>query len=833
LRRSVAEQNVDSKAVAEASTQEIVTFYNDRPGDTKDIPLPTSIPAPLLQTIGESFKHSIIDFLQRPVRAAVVSWGTGSTALTELVHLDLPADYLTNQMVARKVEGFVGIRATCVVRVVLNAQRFQQGRLLLTYFPQGQVNPYRMQQSKRSLTLATQLPRVEMDCATSTEAILRIPYVSTTTHYNIVDDSGPNGDFHLLVYSPLVAPTGSSTADIAVYTHLEDIDLEFPTYAVPQMDSTPPADGFDDVIADVQVGNISESEAAPISSTLGKVAKVATAISGIPTIGSFAKGVAWAAATAAKVASTLGWSKPNDNAAVTFVKQVPYKYSTNVMGKDHSTNLAFMPDNQVEAMSIGPTQLDEMSFDYVKRIPAYFKTVSWSTSEAVDTVLYSLDNRPINYSADRLVATSVTNKTVYDCVPFAYVANFFHLWRGSVTITLKFVKTEFHTGRLLIWFRPGTLANPTTTEMSYIHRDIVDLKTANEYTFTIPWAAPTEWLQVKHMPSGTVTFQDTNGRWGITVLSPLVAPATVSTSISILVEASAGPDFELAMPQSSPALFPLYEIPAIGGMMALDGEEGEEVVADVQGVGELLEEREKTGTITTTVDPIGGSDLHSPGLACEKYTVGESFRSIRSLMKRFCLWAYFDNAQSWSCWRPSFPTPSTIVPGNDIVLSGFYYDPITIFGPMYAYRRGGMRLKVHKRGTTEVNQTVYALQHWFPTTTGFTAKSAGNPFSSLPPDSHLINVCFPSLEGGTEVQVPHYSMTHSNINFMNSELTALTSDPRYLQMNGVVLSASTNWNSNTFAHVMRAGADDLDYGFFVGVLPLTASSNVVTGTNAW
>ena len=42
-----------------------------------------------------------------------------------------------------------------------------------------------------------------------------------------------------------------------------------------------------------------------------------------------------------------------------------------------------------------------------------------------------------------------------EMVPAAYCASMFAYWRGSVDFVFKFVKTDFHSGRLMFVFNPG------------------------------------------------------------------------------------------------------------------------------------------------------------------------------------------------------------------------------------------------------------------------------------------------------------------------------------------------------------------------------------------
>jgi len=129
--------------------------------------------------------------------------------------------------------------------------------------------------------------------------------------------------------------------------------------------------------------------------------------------------------------------------------------------------------------------------------------------------------------------------------PINYLSYNFTYWRGSIKVRMSFVKTIFHSGRLLVTFHPVvncpsgvTYSAADTTAML---RMIVDIRDADELEFDIPFYAPSNYLLTDEH-SGILQVQ---------VLTDLRVPETASPVVSVLVSYSGGDDFELALPKAS------------------------------------------------------------------------------------------------------------------------------------------------------------------------------------------------------------------------------------------------------------------------------------------
>jgi hypothetical protein len=179
------------------------------------------------------------------------------------------------------------------------------------------------------------------------------------------------------------------------------------------------------------------------------------------------------------------------------------------------------------------TAVDEMDFSYITQIPAWFNTFNWASATVADSIIATYSVTPNQY----FLATGY-----YNYPPVAFVAQHFNAWRGSIVFKFKFVKTEFHSGRLSFEFSPTS--NPAfvgPSNPAYVDRQIVDIREIDEVTVQVPYISTTPFVHLTEII----------GRLSVRIVDPLVAPSAVASNITILVEVCAGPDFEVSMPSTT------------------------------------------------------------------------------------------------------------------------------------------------------------------------------------------------------------------------------------------------------------------------------------------
>lgn len=600
-------------------------------------------------------EQGIRDFLRKPQLLDTVTWATSDLFEATLYSVQ-PSTTLTSVAVwANKIEGYTMVRGRPCLTVMHNATPFQAGKLIAHFVPAnaGAVNYI------ATMCQCTQHPNQELDCR-DPAIDLEVPYIAPTDWFAI-DDSGlscPWGTFYLDVLSPLsVGVSAEDSVNVSIFLHWEDFELAGPI--VPQSG-----------VRRQKYQTIEEAEAATglkLSDGLRTVAKASSTLGEIPMLAPVAIPVSWAADAAAAIASFFGFSKPARDPPTDVNARIAARHTHSCDGDFVGPRLALRQDNRLQILdNISIRKEDEMSFEFLKSVSCYVGRFSWSVSDSAGDNLYQTGLGPRSHSQTYTQTRNSKVLTMKAAHPVHYLARFFRHFRGSIRLTFKFVKTQFHTGRVQVSFTPlrSPVTLPSVSTGTLALRQIVDLTVNDEVTIDFPFMQPLAYLKT----------DEYMGIVKVDVLNELRAPETVADNMDVLVYISFGKDFELQAP---------HNVPSGASMIPITIESGE---WQPEGVHE----------------PLGG---HGTGAPSTEYSVraqGEHFSSVRQLLVRFS--NFYTNsapqasgARIWPWFigfaRQDNTTGSLVSQG---VLGGDIFSYLT---PMYAFYRGGVRLMI-KPGLT-------------------------------------------------------------------------------------------------------------------------------------
>lgn len=687
-----------------------------------------------------------------------------------------------------KMKGIFSIRADLKVTIHFNANRFQAGRYILGFFPTGGDTQYCTAfyaMHKFSITTVTQLPHVQFDLNCESSATLYIPWSSAfEAVYNTSAVENDVGRIFIYPYRSVVTTAGTSTVPYSVYVSYHNV--HFGGLTVPQSGLIVPKRKKKDVLTE-EVKNTGV-----ISGGLAVGARISTALSTVPLLSSIATPTSWVLDALSRAAASFGWSKPIVMDAPHRVVRASYPYSA--LGDQHSTAepLSLCGNNHVEIDAGFPgTDLDEMSIDYLKSVYACFGGFSWPAASAVGTLLYGQYIKPTMCTItqnDGAVPLLLSN-------PVGYMANKFSYYTGSLNFKIIFVKTEFHTGRLSIALQPlaSTSTNTAVASLAnhmYLHREIIDIAMGNEFIFNLPYVAMQPWT----LCDVPYAYLD------IRILEPLAHPATVASTIDIKYEIAGGDDLSFAVPNNilmqpvQPSSFQSNVITCI---------------------------REKK--------TLGSNVLREKNLEAESYCIGEAILSLRTLLKRGDpvtspkTLATSGNADVLDVFKGSYATSNgTVLTDSEI------FDVYNFLGHMYTYSKGGVRIKPYTFG---VNTT----QTWYASiiTPGLTG-AATNHSTAFHTTAAVSTGQYTRLySGGTgtiqmlsnvgynEFQIPMYHRMRCRVNstdMVTSSLPGTANSPTCPTRAYLYQSGSTFISTAVF---QRAGADDCNFGGFLGIPPYT------------
>jgi hypothetical protein len=748
----------------------------------------------LMQGMSDGDTHSIKEFLARPVIVRNGDWLSTMATSTGLTNVQIPLDIIqASKTISQKISGFYGFRAKAVIRLQVNCNRFQQGRLCMYFFPQQDVSKRKYNNVNGSVFYWTQLPRIDFDAATDTEVVLEVPYVSPYLALDTTTGQGTVGIVNVVVYSPLVAASGELSAEYTVWAHFEDVELLFPT--VSNNAVVPQAGGTRRMRVGASVEDESPTEG-PISSQLIKISKATNILGEIPLLSSIATPASWLSNVLARSASAMGFSVPLNLEHAAQYQQRTFSKAINVSGSDNSINMALAEDNHLELLpSFASSGVDEMSFHYSLSIPTFIATITWVDTATPLNTLYGLGTGPNSFR--------FPNAQGFDTTPTSYLANLFRYWKGSFKFKLKFVKTEFHSGRLLIAFVPGytTLPVPslTTANAAYLHKDVIDIRSLTEYEFVVPWVANRPMLEC----------QTSSGGLYISVLNELRHPDTVNNSIQIIVEQSCCDDFQFAVPNNA-LLIPYTSAPSTypQGGEALIGQ---------------MDKSSQPGTLAQ--DGLGTSSIQQiNNLSSARFAVGEFISSYRQLIKRAV--PIIRATISGSDQNVAYAAPSSIILPTYFTdtstvntnLGLTLVDYVSIITACFAFYRGSTRIRAYNPGSgTYVARAVYGVDQAI--TAGGYAPYINPMWSKLrmTPVVPTPSSVYPN----PELSIPWYGkFSHAPVLL---ELPANPPNTTYANL-GIAGFAGTE-AASTDLFLTRQAGDDFSCGFWTGSLPLLSTAN--------
>nr|WAX26101.1 MAG: RNA-dependent RNA polymerase [Army ant associated dicistrovirus 3] len=806
--------------------QEITSFADDKAVVNQEVPMESNMPKRLRNEFHDDRNHSVISFLQRPRIVQTVLW-QAQTANTQLVAFDVPTGIFST-MHRNKLDGFTSVRADAVIRVQVNAQPFQAGRLIAQVVPiPFLMGEDRVAECVRALDRKVVMHNVQLDISKQSEVTIRIPYVSPFFAFDLIAGQYEWARFVLSVYSPL-NQVSQVALQVNVWAYFDNIELGYPTLSPLYTPTEQITDQIKlNTLQDISKAVEGKGFVTQAAGVLDQVVQSgADLVSGfVPSLGSVVKPVAKVTDAAFDVYMALrdqlsfipGLSKPEPTFHGKTVLVRPTQNFGTGDGVDHGFKLAMHNMNRLDFIrNWAGSDMDELSFDYLKRMPNYISTFNYTNNSTFGTLLWSTNITPTYRSAPVQVVvgedTQIANVTIPTPTHLQYICGPFQQWRGSLIYTFKFVKTDYHSGRVEICFIPFAGASDVSaqpTRFDYVYKIVVDLREQTEVSFAVDYTSVTPYKFINHSVD-PITF---SGQWNETrawatgqlvvrAITPLqLGSNIVSSTIQCLVEVKAGDDFEVTIPVkqsflpvrnlSTPADEITDQIFATAGSRDLRSEYVEHKI-DIPSI---------TG-IVSNIPPI----TPEKALAC----VGESFGSFRTYIKRFA-WFSAKNGRYYAAYNdfnpPNLNTGIVIIDGirypwlatRSSAVQDLGFDPLMYISNMYAFFRGGVRYKYWSSGTNDLVKA--SLVGTYPRVQNVPQVMSANAYEL---NDKIIY----------EFSMPFNSPTAlAPVNYVeDAQVEDTVSSPTVM----MITNATPEEEDNQTICVARAAADDFDLGYFIG-----------------
>lgn len=597
---STTEQNVYKNLNLETET---TTQFHDATRDyVTDFSL---VQTDKTMTTADSDMYGLEKFFARPINIRNFQWVPG---VAFGINFDPWNNFFSDPRVSNRISNYKFTRGTLCMKFMINGNGFYYGRLLASYQPlrfyDSTIDP---PQNELRLSQRTQTPHIFLDPTSSQGGILKVPLLWPKNGFDLVNDNPARiGKTYLTSFGPLGhANDGTDPVSIDVWAWMEDIKLEVPTSSNANVLTPQSGDGECN-----EYKGIVSKPALAISAAAGK-------LSSIPAIAPYARATQMVSRGIGEVARAFGYSKVN-----TVQDPVPYtpRYMGNMastQGIDTSVSLAGDPKRElsIDPRTLGLPPVDELHFDFLRKVEGYIGNFTWSTGDSRGTILNEILVTP-----QQFIKEESDGVDYYHFAPTAFMSLPFEFWRGTLKFRFQVTASNFHRGRLRIAYDP--LDGPASDGDENVHLNkVVDIANERDFTMEVKWGTEWPWLYTidpkgLDPPFGTdvIGAFDTwqhNGVLSVQVMTDLTSPSSSAADIRVNVFVSAGDDFEVAFPTDTRLGTMQYFTPQSAD------EEDTSANAPVKG---------DTDFTILTSDPEGST---------QDVFFGDPFVSFRSVLKRY------------------------------------------------------------------------------------------------------------------------------------------------------------------------------------------------------
>lgn len=537
-----------------ALTKETVTFMDTVTGEHGGYDASIDVGSHADETVGVELQ----EFFARPVRIGTFTWNESDAVATS--HTYSPWNlFFTDSRVQYKLNNYAFIQCDLKVKILINSSPFYYGSMYCGYQPLPAFTPSTIitDASNRHLMLYSQRPNVWLSPQRNEGAEMTLPFLYPQNRINAqsASDMTNMGQLTFLNYTTLASANGvtGSGVTIAIYAWAENVRLSGPSVGLATQADT----------WEVQSG-ADEYGKGPVSSVATAIARTASALKSVPIIGRFATATEIGASAVSSIAKLFGWTNVPVIADVMPFRNTPFPpmASTEIGYPIDKLTIDSKNELTVDPAAIGMKSDDELAIATLVQKETYLTSTSWTTAQAVDTILFSSRVTPIMFDVN-----SGANTATSYYAPMAWVGALFANWRGDVIFKFRIVASQYHKGRLRISFDPtGTashnlIADATTSNV--IFTQIVDLGEQEEVEFRIPYQQALPYLRtpawsaltIPWSTSASPTFAHSstfdNGTITVRVQTALTAPVATST-VAIMVFVRGAENLEYANPRELP-----------------------------------------------------------------------------------------------------------------------------------------------------------------------------------------------------------------------------------------------------------------------------------------
>lgn len=451
---------------------------------------------------------------------------TSSNAVgTEVVGVVLPLNLYTLAKCAPNIapfEAFAYVELEVEVKIVMNANKFQAGKLVASY----RCDCYQATDVSDGVMGSLTRPHVILDLSTRNEGVLKIPWKFHTPFMRVVQtkdqataaQSGQFVQVSVKVLSPLNVSTDASTVAYGqVFYRVTKANFTGMSYRV---------------------------------SFQSDVDQIVQSVLPLKTIKAIASGIEHAAT---QMGSSINQDRPNNPVTTTIVPK-PRSMFSNVKGVGDATTLRPSADGLTSFGYVGAFEGDPQSPTEAAQIWGLRTTAPWKAADAVGTRILT---QPVSLTREQRVYTAIT--------PLEYFAGMFAFTTGTIELRFDFISTAFHQGSVMAsieYNRPVPSGTTDLCSTASTYTKTFHLGEQKSFNMVVPYIYDTAQRRTngtfqrllctsKDYPNdasdlthGLNLAQDVHTYVRLTVVNQLKPVQSVASEIQVLMFWRAGPDFK-------------------------------------------------------------------------------------------------------------------------------------------------------------------------------------------------------------------------------------------------------------------------------------------------
>jgi hypothetical protein len=551
-RRGWTESEVSDSVQKQGSTYTEVINQNVTDITGADIDYNSSGPS-ARPSQGERNILEVSDYLKRPVE--IYSTQLSLTADDDII-VDVWNLFTLIPSVRAKLRNYAFLRGNLHVRVAISGCPFHYGKVLASPQPWDSYNDnlaylqnqYSLDTNAR-MNLLNYLSQAAGSCILSVNenkpAEIIFPFISPKPMHRLFNSTAAVG-----AATPFLDLEKAGSLYLNTITQVKAVS-DNPTPAYLQVYAWMEETTFGTNTA-TQIAITTESKdervSGPIETFASNMYQLSSALTAYTPIALYAKASSMFFGGLTTAAALMGWSKPIPNRKIEQLQNEPFHNGAITIGEDYAKRIVLDP---MQELTVDPRFMgvdhDDMILSNLCARRTYLTTFSW------------LDDDPSMVGPIWTTAVTPALSTLYSNggkkyiqpTAMAFAAMPFQFWRGDIIFRFEIVCSQFHRGKLAVFFEPNVNQYALINAQIVLNKQffhIVDIQETQTFDVKVSWANAYPWLSVGNaatvaivsdIANAAVSLESyTNGYLGVIPFTDLQSPDSSDITINVYVSSN-------------------------------------------------------------------------------------------------------------------------------------------------------------------------------------------------------------------------------------------------------------------------------------------------------